>query len=76
MVTNTVISKKPDLRVNANGYVIYIQGEQQWTENGALWDTRHNRGPVRFNTINYYSLLPEAQKKHLSIPMSFHLYHN
>ena len=54
--------EKPDLRVNANGYVIYIQGEQQWTENGALRDTRHNRGPVRFNTINYYPLLPEAQK--------------
>ena len=48
--------------VYANGYVIYVQGEQQWTENGALRDTRHNRGPVRFNTINYYPLLPEAQK--------------
>ena len=39
----------------------YVQGEQ-WIENDALWDTRHNRGPVRFNTINYYLLLPEAQK--------------
>ena len=51
-VTNTVISKKPDLRVNANGYVIYVQGEQQWTENGALRDTRRNRGPVRSVTLN------------------------
>ena len=62
MITNTVISKKPDLRVNANGYLTFVQEEQQWTENGALWDTRHNRGPVRFNTINYYPLQPEAQK--------------
>ena len=71
MVTNTVISKKPDLRVNANGYVIYVQGEQQWTVNSALWDTRHNRGPVRFNTINYYPLLPEAQKALVGINDAF-----
>ena len=58
-VTNTVISKKPDLRVNANGYVIYVLGEHQWTENGALRDTRHNRGPVRFNPVK---LLPFAQR--------------
>ena len=29
-------------------------------DDGALRDTRHNRGPVRFNTIYYYPLLPEA----------------
>ena len=32
------------------------------SENGALWDTRHNKGPVRFNIIYHYPLLPEAQK--------------
>ena len=57
-----------NLRVNANGYVIYVQGEQQWTENGALSEEyvyQTQQGPsqaVRFNTINYYPLLPEAQK--------------
>ena len=45
MVTNTVISKKSDLSVNANGYVIYVPGEQQWTENGALRKHQTQQGP-------------------------------
>ena len=42
--------------------VIYIQGKQQWAENGALRHTRQNRCPLRFCSIDYNPLLPIAQK--------------
>ena len=38
---------------------IYVQG----TKNGALWDTRQNRSPVRFYSIYNNSLLSETKKR-------------
>ena len=46
MIANTVISKKSYFRLNIWWDVIYVQGEQQGTKNGALGDTRQNWSPV------------------------------
>ena len=62
-IANTVISKKSYFRLNIWGDVIYVQGEQQGTKNGALGDTRQNRSPVRFYSIYNNSLLSEAKKR-------------
>ena len=62
-IANTVISKKSYFRLNIWCDVIYVQREQQGTENGALGDTRQNRSPVRFYSIYKNSLFSEAKKK-------------
>ena len=63
------------LWVNVCCDIVNIQSEQQWSKNGALRDTWQNGCLIWFYSI-YYSLLPETQKKNLSISASFHQYHN
>ena len=62
-IANTVISKKSYFRLNIWWDVIYVQRKQQGIKNGALEDTRQNRSPVRFYSINNNSLLSEAKKR-------------
>ena len=48
-IANTVIRKKSYFRLNI--WCLYVQREQQGTNNGALRDTRQNRSPVRLYSI-------------------------
>ena len=59
-IANTVISKKPYIRLNIWWDANYVQREQQGTKNGALGDPRQNRSPVRFYSIYNNSLLSKA----------------
>ena len=62
-VANTVIRKESYFRINVCWDIINAQRKQQGTKNSALWDTRQNRGPIRFCTVYNNSLLSVAQKR-------------
>ena len=75
MVTNIVISKKPDLKVNVNGYVFLYRESQTKPRTVSCRTpatTRAQSDLTPFTT----TLCCKKHKKHLSIPMSFHLFHN
>ena len=61
-VANTVIRKESYFRIDVCWDIINIQRKQQGTKDSALWDTRQNRGPIRFRSIYNNSLLSVAQK--------------
>ena len=75
-VANTVIRKESYFRINVCWDIINVQRKQQGTKDSALWDTRQNRGPIRFWSVYNNSLLSVAQTKNLSISVSSHLYHS
>ena len=62
-VANTVIRKESYFRINVCWDIIHVQRKQQGTRDSALWDTRQNRGPIRFCTVYNNSLLSVAQKR-------------
>ena len=62
-VANTVIRKEFYFRINVCRDISNVQRKQQWTKDSALWDTRQNRGPIRFCSVYNNSLLSIAQKR-------------
>ena len=62
-VANTVIRKESYFRINVCWDIINVQRKQQGTKVSALWDTRQNRGPIRFCSVYDNSLLSVAQKR-------------
>ena len=62
LVANTVIRKESYFRINVC-WDINVQRKQKGTKDSALWDTRQNRGPIRFCSVYNNSLLSVAQKR-------------
>ena len=63
LIANTVVRKESYFRINVCWDIINVQRKQQVTEDSAPWDTRQNRGPIRFCTVYNNSLLSVAQKR-------------
>ena len=61
-VANTVIRKESYFRINVCWDIINVQRKHQGIKESALWDTRQNRGPIRFCSVYNNSLLCLAQK--------------
>ena len=60
---NTVIRKESYFWINVCWDIINVQRKQQGTKDSTLWDTRQNRGPIRFCTVYNNSLSSVAQKR-------------
>ena len=62
-VANTIIHKESYFRINVCWDIINAQRKQQRSKDSALWDTRQNRGPIRFFSVYNNLPLSLAQKR-------------
>ena len=59
-VANKSVSRKSSFRLNARRDIINVKGEQQWTKNGSLWNTRQTVTKKRPLEIDGFSEVPDA----------------
>ena len=55
-VQDTIISKQSDLGVDVAGNVVYVQEEEERSENRVLWNIRCYRKPGGLRTTGYHAL--------------------